>query len=163
MPTTADQLTQAIEWHKAGDFAQAERIYGELLARDPGNADARRFAALAHIPGCALFSLQAGPWSGEFDGAASLGGEFRDCADTAAAVLSLDLVISVDSMVAHLAGALAKPVWTLLATAAGYRWLPEREDSPRYPSMRLFRQARPGDWPELMARVAEALRSASTR
>jgi hypothetical protein len=143
---------------------------GLAWAGNPSHANDRNrsmpgghFTALAGIPGCALFSLQVGPRSGELEGVTHLGAEFRDCADTAAAILSLDLVISVDSMVAHLAGALGKPVWTLLATAADYRWLLEREDSPWYPSMRLFRQARPGDWQEVMARVAEALRSASTR
>jgi ADP-heptose:LPS heptosyltransferase len=108
-------------------------------------------------------NLQVGPRAGELAGVTNLGQEFQDCTDAAAAILSLDLVISVDTMVAHLAGALGKPVWTLLSTEADYRWLLGREDSPWYPTMRLFRQARPGDWREVMARVAEALRRAATR
>jgi tetratricopeptide (TPR) repeat protein len=158
-------------WRARVGQADGFRV-GLAWAGNPSHANDRNrsmpgghFTALAGIPGCALFSLQVGSRAGELAGVpvTHLGGEFRDCADTAAAILSLDLVISVDSMVAHLAGALGKPVWTLLATAADYRWLLEREDSPWYPSMRLFRQARPGDWEEVMARVAEALRSASSR
>lgn len=121
------------------------------------------FGALGEVPDCALLNLQVGPRAGELAGVTNLGQEFQDCTDAAAAILSLDLVISVDTMVAHLAGALGKPVWTLLSTEADYRWLLGREDSPWYPTMRLFRQARPGDWREVMARVAEALRRAATR
>jgi ADP-heptose:LPS heptosyltransferase len=77
--------------------------------------------------------------------------------DTAAAMTCLDLVISVDSMPAHLAGALGKPVWTLLPFAPDWRWMTVREDSPWYPRMRLFRQSRPGDWDGVVERVAEAL------
>jgi ADP-heptose:LPS heptosyltransferase len=71
--------------------------------------------------------------------------------------MNLDLVISVDSMAPHLAGSLGKPVWVLLPFASEWRWLLEREDSPWYPSVRLFRQPRPGDWAEVMKRILEAL------
>ncbi len=77
--------------------------------------------------------------------------------DTAAAMLSLDLVITVDTMVAHLAGALGVPVWTLLAHRADWRWLLDRDDSPWYPTMRLFRQPVTGQWLPVITRVAEAL------
>ena len=80
-----------------------------------------------------------------------------DLADTAAAIAQLDLVISVDTAVAHLAGALGKPVWILLAFSPDWRWLLEREDSPWYPSARLFRQHQRGDWEGVFARVAQAL------
>jgi ADP-heptose:LPS heptosyltransferase len=80
-----------------------------------------------------------------------------DFADTAAVLGHLDLVISVDTAVAHLAGALARPVWLLVPFVPEWRWMLERTDSPWYPTMRLFRQAAPGDWTELMARVAAAL------
>jgi len=82
---------------------------------------------------------------------------FGDLADTAAAIAKLDLVISVDTAVAHLAGALGKPVWILLAFSPDWRWLLEREDSPWYPSARLFRQHQRGDWEGVFARVAQAL------
>jgi len=76
-----------------------------------------------------------------------------DFADAAALIASLDLVISVDTAAAHLAGALGKPVWTLLPFAADPRWLLDREDTPWYPTMRLFRQPAAGDWDSVLARV----------
>lgn len=79
-------------------------------------------------------------------------------AELAALMTQLDLAISVDSMAAHLAGALAKPVWTLLALAADWRWLLDRADTPWYPTMRLFRQARLGDWEGVAGEVCRALR-----
>jgi len=76
---------------------------------------------------------------------------------TARLIRTLDLVISTDTMVAHLAGALAAPVWTLLPFHADWRWLHNRTDSPWYPTMRLFRQVTPGDWPEVLGRVRREL------
>ena len=87
----------------------------------------------------------------------NLGRELEDFTDTAAIIAQLDLVISVDTSVAHLAGALGKPVWILLQYAADWRWLLDRHDNPWYPSARLFRQPRPGDWESVMPRVHEAL------
>lgn len=79
-----------------------------------------------------------------------------DFADTAALMIQLDLVITVDTAVAHLAGALAKPTWVLLCHNCDWRWLQERQDSPYYPSLRLFRQEQSG-WNPLMQRVGQAL------
>jgi hypothetical protein len=76
---------------------------------------------------------------------------------TAATIQNLDLLISVDTMAAHLAGALGKPVWALLPFVADWRWMIDRPDSPWYSSMRLFRQVRPGDWETVIERVAEEL------
>ncbi|MEI8378473.1 MAG: glycosyltransferase family 9 protein, partial [bacterium] len=77
--------------------------------------------------------------------------------DTAAFIQHLDLVITVDTAVAHLAGALGKPVWILLPTPAEWRWYPYVETTPWYPSARLFIQKTPGDWDEVVGRVVAAL------
>ena len=81
----------------------------------------------------------------------------RDLVRTAARMQSMSLVISIDSMPAHLAGALGVPVWTLLPHAADWRWLERRADSPWYPTMRLFRQTRPGQWDRVLRDVHHAL------
>jgi tetratricopeptide (TPR) repeat protein len=87
------------------------------------------------------------------------GERLADFADTAAVAAQLDLVITVDTAVAHLAGAMGKPTWVLLPYAPDWRWLLERRDSPWYPGMRLFRQTAPGDWRGVMAEVAAELRA----
>jgi Tetratricopeptide repeat len=127
-----------------------------------------QFRPLASVPGIHLFSLQKGPGSEQLaelavgtepfaltDLGAQITGDFRE---TAAAVSNLDLVVAVDTSVAHLAGALGIPVWVLLPFNSDWRWLLNREDSPWYPSAGLFRQTRWGDWEGVFARVAEALR-----
>ncbi|MCP4021815.1 MAG: tetratricopeptide repeat protein, partial [Desulfobacteraceae bacterium] len=92
------------------------------------------------------------------------GEEISDFADTAAIIENLDLVISVDTSVVHLAGAMGKKVWTLLPFAPDWRWMIDREDSPWYPAMRLFRQTRPGDWKSVFSKVKKELESiVSTR
>lgn len=83
----------------------------------------------------------------------------RDISTLAARMRSLDLVISTDTMTAHLAGALGLPVWTLLPSRCDWRWMSEREDSPWYPTMRLFRQRRVGDWSDVISSVIAALGS----
>ncbi|KFG96786.1 hypothetical protein GQ56_0113405 [Burkholderia paludis] len=128
-----------------------------------------RFAALAPLVGCDVFdatfvSLQPQTRARDDDAFAASGvlsftDTLTDFAETAALVDTLDLVISVDTSVAHLAGALGRPVWMLLPRVPDWRWLLERDDCPWYPSARLFRQARPGDWPAVIGRVADALRT----
>jgi hypothetical protein len=86
------------------------------------------------------------------------GAQLQDFADTAALINSMDLVISVDTAVAHLAGAMGKPVWLLLPYQADWRWQRHRADSPWYPGMRLFRQAHQGDWTGPLLQVFDALR-----
>jgi ADP-heptose:LPS heptosyltransferase len=76
----------------------------------------------------------------------------------AAQIAATDLVISIDNSTVHLAGALGKPVWTLLPYAPDWRWMLDRRDSPWYPSMRLFRQAAPGNWESMFDEVASELR-----
>ena len=116
-------------------------------------------ADLAAVPGTSLVSLQKNPpqpvpsdlnlhdWTGEFS----------DFADTAALIAQLDLVISVDTAIAHLAGALGKPVWLLNRFDADWRWLRNRDDSPWYPTLRQFRQPMPGDWTSVLQRAAASL------
>jgi hypothetical protein len=94
-------------------------------------------------------------------GVVHFGGDLEDFRDTAALVELMDLVISVDTVAAHLAGAMAKPVFVLLPFASDWRWLVGRRDSPWYPTAKLFRQDRAGDWAPVIARVAEALRGLS--
>ncbi|MGH8850662.1 MAG: tetratricopeptide repeat protein, partial [Casimicrobiaceae bacterium] len=86
-----------------------------------------------------------------------VGPELDDFSDTAAVISQLDLVLCVDTAVAHLAGALGKPVWVMVAQPADFRWLEGREDSPWYPTLRLFRQSRRDDWTDVVARVKAAL------
>jgi hypothetical protein len=83
--------------------------------------------------------------------------ELVDFAETAALLMQLDLVITVDTAVAHLAGALGRPVWIMLPYAAEWRWLLDRTDSPWYPTARLFRQDRPDDWLSVLRQVAQEL------
>ena len=121
------------------------------------------FASLGTVAGARFVSLQKGAREGEVDTAAGawlserLGPELEDLADAAAVIGALDLVISVDTALVHLAGALGKPVWVLLPAPADFRWMEEREDSPWYPTMRLFRQRVRGEWDEVIERVRVAL------
>jgi Flp pilus assembly protein TadD len=113
--------------------------------------------------GATFYSLQKGPSASQAAhppaGMAliDLTEELDDFADTAALVCNLDLVITVDTAVAHLAGAMGKPAWLLVASEQDWRWLLWREDTPWYPTLRLFRQRTPGDWAEVIDRVAAAL------
>lgn len=93
----------------------------------------------------------------EAKGVIVVGPELTDFDDTAALVAELDLVISVDTSLAHLAGALGKPVWVMLPFDPDWRWLLDREDSPWYASARLFRQDRPGDFASVVERIRDRL------
>ena len=124
------------------------------------------FAPLARLAGVSLYSLQKGPASEQV--AAQPNGmkvtdysaELNDFVDTAALVSNLDLVVTVDTAVAHLCGALGLPVWTLLMYSPDWRWLIDRADTPWYPTMRLFRPPTPRDWDTVMGQVAANLEAA---
>jgi hypothetical protein len=127
------------------------------------------FAPLAEVPGVRLVSLQKGPGTEQLAGVAGrwpltdLGARLDEAAgpfmDTAAVMQSLDLVVTVDSALAHLAGALGVPVWIVLVPVPHWPWLMGRPDSPWYPSARIFRQERRGDWAPVFQRMAETVRS----
>lgn len=113
---------------------------------------------------CSWFSLQVGPPAEQLSTPGAkpihdLREYLKSYSDTAAALSVLDLVISVDTSVAHLAGALARPAWVLICHASEWRWLLERPDSPWYPSLRLFRQKTAGDWSPVVDEVKAALRA----
>ncbi len=95
-----------------------------------------------------------GRWSSRV---VDLGARLGDYADTAAALAQLDLLIAVDTSVVHLAGALGRPAWAMISARNDWRWMLDREQSPWYPSVRLFRQSRLDDWSELFTRAAEEL------
>lgn len=137
------------------------------------SAPLRVFAPMAAMDRVRLVSLQKGPGHEqlrhvEFGSAITDlsdeldigGGAFLD---TAAVMCNLDLVITSDTSIAHLAGGLGVPVWTLLSTMADVRWMLDRPDTPWYPSMRLWRQLRIGDWDEVIARVAAELRASTAK
>jgi tetratricopeptide (TPR) repeat protein len=122
-----------------------------------------RFAPLLDVPNVQFFSLQKGPAAQQLTAGECTAhvvdhtGELRDFADTAALVANLDLVISVDTSTAHLAGALNRPVWILNRFDTCWRWMLERNDTPWYPRARLFRQPSLGDWDSVMETVRAAL------
>jgi len=121
-----------------------------------------KFKPLLELAGARFFSWQVGARAADLATVepvpvTDLAGELTDFGETAAAVANLDLIISADTALVHLAGALNKPVWTMLPFAPDWRWLTARSDSPWYPSMRLFRQAKVGDWDGVIAAVLQAL------
>ena len=122
-----------------------------------------RLAPLAGAGGVSFVSLQKPlpasdvPSLGLFPGLADISGELVDFGETAALIANLDLVITVDTAMGHLTGALGRPVWILLPKACDWRWMLQRSDSPWYPTARLFRQQTPGAWEPVIAEAAAAL------
>jgi ADP-heptose:LPS heptosyltransferase len=111
--------------------------------------------------GGSIVSIQRELRGGDADALARLGNvthvgdALADFDDTAAVMALADLVISVDTSVVHLAGAMGRPVWVLLPFQPDWRWLLGRDDSPWYPTVRLFRQPKPGDWDSVVAQVRD--------
>jgi len=139
--------------------------------RSPNPALARRsiplesLAPLARIPNVRLHSLQVGDNTGQLercsfrDRVNDLAPHIGDFVDTASAMRELDLVITIDTSVAHLAGAIGVPAWVMLIRNADWRWLLDRTDSPWYPSARLFRQTTAGEWNSVATEIAASLRA----
>ena len=127
------------------------------------SVELQQFSVLFDVEACQFFSLQVGKRRNDIiryhysNTIIDLGGDFSNFSDTAAAILELDLVISVDTAVAHLTGALGKPIWVLLPFMPDWRWLLERENTPWYPTMRLFRQTDTRDWAGVLQKVRFAL------
>jgi Flp pilus assembly protein TadD len=124
-----------------------------------------QLAPLWSVPSVHFISLQIGAAAKQIQTArleiADRSNDLKDLADTAALVANLDLVICIDSAVAHLSGALAKPTWVFLPHAPDWRWMHDRSDSPWYPTMRLFRQKSAGDWQSPIEQVVQALNALS--
>jgi tetratricopeptide (TPR) repeat protein len=123
-----------------------------------------QLASILDVEGVRFVSLQKGPAAAQAEAVPErvdwdgIGAELDDLDDAAAVLSGLDLLIAVDTGLAHLAGAMGKPVWVMLQTPSEYRWMTGREDTPWYPTMRLFRQDTPRAWGAVVARVAESLR-----
>lgn len=178
--TTVETIPAGIPYLQADTVLRAEwsaRIgachglkVGLVWAGNPGNAGDRHRSMslqdlwpLAEVSGVRWYALQKGAREDEVRAAppgfelVNVGPDLRDFADTAAVVDQLDLLISVDTSVAHIAGALGKPVWLLIGVPTDWRWLMGRDDSPWYPTMRCFRQRERGNWGEVVLRVKSAL------
>jgi Flp pilus assembly protein TadD len=157
IPAGDKRLKVGLVWAGRPDFAND---YNRSMAL-------AQLAPLSQIPNVWFFSLQKGVASEQLRmrppgwEITDWTDELKEYADTAAMITQLDLVISVDTSVAHLAGALAKPVWVLLPLIPDWRWMLDRSDSPWYPTMRLFRQQADQDWTKPIEQVVQALREFS--
>ena len=160
-----------VKWRRIISGQKPEFKIGIVWAGRPGHTNDHNrscgmdvFLPLSQIPGVQLFSLQKGEGVARLkevsNGGAivNLGERLVDFEDTAGAIANLDLIVSVDTAVAHLAGAMGNPVWLLLPFVPDWRWLLNRTDTPWYPTMRLFRQPEAGDWHTVFRNVSESLK-----
>jgi hypothetical protein len=161
--TTLSSVPNTVPYLHVQPLQRQTEDFAVGLAWASGEWDARRsipyelLDPLDTVPGVSLHVLQQGPRRAEWrEGFGSLA-RARDAFEQAQFMRSLDLVISVDSMPAHLAGALGAPVWTLLHHEPDWRWMSRGERTAWYPTMRLFRQPRPGEWAPVLTRVAAEL------
>lgn len=159
-------------WRERLDALGAGVRLGVAWAGNPGHANDRnrsmrleQLEPLLMQEGVRWISLQKGDRAGEIRALPEAmqfidwTDELNDFADTAALIQNLDLVIAVDTSVVHLAGALGKPAWVMIPHAPDWRWLLERSDSPWYPTLRLFRQSKRGEWEAVVSTVLQALKS----
>jgi Flp pilus assembly protein TadD len=170
VPYLGTRAAIAARWQRRLAEARGLRV-GLAWAGNPRHInDLRRSVGLERlkpllgVPGVSFVSLQVGPRAGDVASLPSatlldVSAELSDFAETAGAIVNLDLVIAVDTAVVHLAGALGRPVWIVLPFSPDWRWLLDRDDSPWYPTARLYRQRAPGGWDEVVARVATDLQA----
>jgi len=177
--TTIETIPSTLPYLKAPDMHAVQlpasmdnqRQIGIVWAGKPTHkndknrsCDFTHFIELLGIPGTSVYSLQKGDRQADIAKhgcealVQSLGDRLGDFADTAAIISQLDMVITVDTSVAHLAGALGKPAWVVIPFAPDWRWMMNSTETPWYPSMRLFRQKKPGDWQTVFAELRGALR-----
>lgn len=159
------------KWENTMPTEEAQIRIGLVWAGGPKHKNDRKrslylkdFAPLAEFADIKFYSMQKGKAAIETRKLPEVirlidyTDEIRDFSDTAALMKNLDLIISVDTAVAHLAGAIGRPVWTLLPFTPDWRWMLDREDSPWYPTMRLLRQPSPGDWESVIQQIKMALK-----
>jgi Flp pilus assembly protein TadD len=167
-PQLVEQWNRRLEPYR-GQFKVGLVWAGRQAQMDGGDRSIAlaQLAPLSRIGVDVFFSLQMGSPAGQAPppgmNLIDWTGDLRDFADTAALIANLDLIISVDTAVAHLAGAMGKPVWVLLLYVSDWRWLLNRDDSPWYPTMRLFRQRAIGDWTTAIGALAEKLKAEISR
>jgi ADP-heptose:LPS heptosyltransferase len=177
--TSCDTIPSQVPYLKANDErvrawrqrlgSGSRRRIGIAWSGNPAQPDdrlrsipAERLTPLLQRRDCEFHAVQTGLTDIDAEQLAQLGvhvhsTDLHDFGETAALMVALDLVISVDSAPAHLAGALARPTWLLLQSNADWRWMRDRTGSPWYPTMRLFRQPTPGDWDSVIAAIVRAL------
>lgn len=176
VPYIAADPTRAKAWESKVPPEPGRVRVGLVWAGNPKNKNdptrsvgLARFAPLADAKHARFFSVQVGAGAAEASAPppgmelADFSADLRDFGETAALIANLDLVISVDTSVVHLAGAMGKPIWVLIPFTPDWRWMLGREDCAWYPTMRLFRQRKLGDWEEVLGRVARALRDFEIR
>jgi tetratricopeptide (TPR) repeat protein len=166
MPYITPDPVRVAEWSKKISGTNGNKRIGLGWAGNPRHKNDRNRSCppsylepLSAVTGAAFFSLQKNPTT---PAPMSLGlvdytNDLHDFGETAALLSHLDLLITVDTALAHLAGAMGKPVWIMLPFVPDWRWLLDREDSPWYPSIRLFRQPAPADWPAVIGKIVDEL------
>lgn len=166
LPAPAERLEK---WHQLTSFYSGPKVgivwAGSSIHRNDNyrSMPLAFLSSLAKFTGINFFSLQLGDAKHQLglsplaEQVVDLTDQICDFADTTALIEQLDLVLSVDTAVAHLAGTLGKPVHLMISFAPDWRWLLERNDSPWYPTMRIYRQKQPGDWGEVINRIHSAL------